>query len=105
MPGEKLSAFLAEANWEIDRHHAIFGRVENVANDELFPDHGDPLHDRKFRVTKAEAGYAYRMPISGPFGVAIGGTLAAYAKPAALAAVYGDKPVSWTLFTKLALGL
>ncbi len=104
-PGAKLSAFLGEATWEIDRHHAVFGRVENVANDELFPDHRDPLHDRKFRVTKAEAGYAYRIPISGPFGVALGGTVAAYAKPAALDAAYGAHPVSWTLFSKFALGL
>jgi hypothetical protein len=104
-PGAALSAFLGEATWEIDRHHAIFGRVENVANDELFPDHDDPLHDRKFRVTKAEAGYAYRIPISGPFGVALGGTVAAYAKPDALDAAYGAHPVSWSLFTKFALGL
>ncbi len=104
LPGPTLSAFLAEATWEIDRHHAIFGRVENVANDELFPNETDPLHERKFRVTKAEAGYAYRLPISGPFGVALGGTVAAYAKPAILEAAYGN-PVSWTLFAKFALGL
>jgi hypothetical protein len=104
-PGAKLSAWLAEASWEFARRHAVFGRVENVANDELFPDHNSPLHDRKFRVTKAEAGYAYRLPIIGPFGVALGGTVAAYAKPALLDAFYGDKPVSWTLFAKLALGL
>ena len=104
-PGAALRAYLAEATWEIDAHHAVFGRVENVANDELFPDETDVLHDRTFRVTKAEAGYAYRIPISGPFGVALGGTVAAYAKPAALDAAYGAHPVSWSLFTKFALGL
>ena len=104
-PGEKLSAFLGEVTWEVTPRHAVFGRVENVANDELFPDHADPLHDRKFRVTKAEGGYAYRLPIAGPLGVALGGTVAAYAKSDALDAAYGDDPVSWTLFAKLALGL
>ncbi|WP_380787574.1 hypothetical protein [Sphingomonas sp. R86521] len=104
-PGPALSALLAEATWEIDRHHAVFGRVENVANDELFPNEADALHDRTFRVTRAETGYAYRIPISGPFGVALGGTVAAYAKPAALDAAYGAHPVSWSLFTKFALGL
>jgi len=103
-PGRALSAWLAEATYELTPRHAIFGRVENVANDELFPDHDDPRHDRAFRVTKAEAGYAYRLPIAGPFGVALGGTVAAYAKPRALDAVYDD-PVSWTLFAKFALGL
>lgn len=105
VPGEKLSAFLAEATYELSARHAVFGRLENVANDELFPDEGDPLHDTKFRVTKAEVGYAYRLPIVGPLGLALGGTVAAYAKPAALEAAYGKTPVSWTLFSKLAVGL
>ena len=108
-PGRALPALLAEASWEIDGHHAVFGRVEHVANDELFPDPADPRHDRVFHVTKAEGGYAYRLPIAnvlgGAFGVALGGTVAAYAKPAALAAAYGRAPVSWTLFSKFVLGL
>ena len=100
-----LPAFLAEASWEIGRHHAVSGRVEHVANDELFPVLTDPLHGRVFHVTKAEGGYAYRLPIAGPLGVALGGTVAAYAKPAALDAAYGHAPVSWTLFSKFVLGL
>ncbi|SFP93936.1 hypothetical protein [Sphingomonas rubra] len=104
-PGEKLPALLGEVTWEITRRHAVFGRVENVRNDELFPDHDSPLHDRPFRVTKAEAGYAYRLPLVGPLGLALGGTVAAYDKPRALAPAYGRYPVSWTLFAKLALGL
>ena len=104
-PGEKLSAFLGEATWEITPHHAVFGRVENVVNDELFPDAADPLHDARFRVTRAEVGYAYRLPIAGPVGVALGGSVAAYAKPRALDAAYGRMPASGTLFAKLAVSL
>lgn len=104
-PGATLSAFLAEATYELTPRHAVFARIENVRNDELFPDHDDPLHDRALRITKAELGYAYRLPIAGPLGVALGGTVAAYAKPRALDAAYGDFPVSGTLFAKLAVGL
>jgi len=103
--GRPLPAWLAEATWELTPRHAVFGRVENVVNDELFPDHDDALHDRRFRVTKFEGGYAYRLPIVGPLGVALGGSLAAYAKPDALDAYYGRSPVSWTLFGKFAVGL
>ena len=103
-PGRALSAFLAEANYDLTRHHTVFGRIENVANDELFPDPLSPLHDRKFRVTRFEGGYAYRMKLTGPLGLALGGSLAAYAKPAALDAAYGGAPVSYTLFAKLSLG-
>ena len=70
---DALTAWLGEVNWDIDRHHTVFGRVENVANDELFADPASPLHDDTFRVTKFQAGYAYRLPI-GPVNLALGGT-------------------------------
>jgi hypothetical protein len=104
LPGAALTAWLGEATLEIDRHHAVFGRIENVANDELFPDDADPRHDIAYRITKVEAGYAYRLPITGPLGVALGGTVAAYGRPRAIANVYG-KPVSGTVFAKFAVGL
>lgn len=96
---------MGEASWKAGPHHALFARVEQVSNDELFPDPADPRHDRAFHVAKAEAGYAYRVRLAGPLGLALGGTVAAYAKPAALDNVYGKAPVSWTLFSKLVLGL
>ncbi len=103
-PGRTLTAWLAEANWDLDRHHTLFARAENVANDELFPNPADPLHDRKFRVSKLEGGYAYRLKIAGPVQAALGGSLGVYAKPAALDAAYGKFPVSFSLFAKLSLG-
>lgn len=103
-PGATLTAWLAEANWNMTAHHSLFGRVENVANDELFPDHADPLHDQRFRVTKGQAGYAWRTPLFGPFHLAIGGSVNAYAKPAALDAAYGRDPWGYTLFARLSLG-
>jgi hypothetical protein len=103
-PGRTLMAWLAEANWDISEHHTLFGRIENVRNDELFPDHADPLHDMPFRVTKAQAGYAYRLPLGGPFNLALGGSASAYAAPKALDAAYGRNPWGYTLFMRLSLG-
>lgn len=102
-PGDTLTAWLGEANWDIDEANSLFGRVENVANDELFPDHDDPLHDVKFRVTKFQLGYARRFDLD-PFELAIGGSGAVYAKPDALDAAYGSKPFGYTVFAKLSLG-
>jgi hypothetical protein len=104
LPGRALTAWLGEATWAITKRHALFGRIENVANDELFE--ADPLsllHDRPFRVTKLTGGYAYTIPI-GAFSLALGASGSVYAKPAALDAAYGKAPVSGTLFAKLALG-
>ena len=103
IPGETLTAWLAEANWDITERHAVFGRFENVENDELFPDHEHPLHDQAFRVSKLQAGYAYTLPL-GPFGLSLGGSVARFIKPDALDAFYGDNPMGYTLFAKLTLG-
>ncbi len=103
VPGETRTAWLGEANWDLDEHNTLFTRIENVANNELFPDHEDPLHEVTFRVSKFQLGYARRVPL-GPFELALGGSASAYAKPAALDAAYGKSPWGYTLFAKLSLG-
>jgi hypothetical protein len=103
VPGATLTAWLGEANWNVTAHDTLFARVENVNNDELFPDHASPLHDQSFRVTKFQAGYARRVALH-PFELALGASGAAYAKPAALDAAYGRNPLGYTLFVKLLLG-
>jgi hypothetical protein len=103
-PGPTLTAWLAEANWDFDEHHTLFGRIENVKNDELFPDHTDPLHEVPFRISKFQAGYAYRLPLTDNVNLALGGTVSAFAKPNALDTAYGKNPMGATLFAKLSLG-
>ncbi len=103
VPGDTLTAWLAEANWNLDRRNTVFGRFENVANDELFPDHDDPLHDATFRVSKFQVGYARRVSL-GPVELAVGGSANAYATPSALDAAYGSSPLGYTLFARLTLG-
>lgn len=103
VPGDTLTAWLAEANWNLDHRNTLFGRIENVANDEFFPDHAHPLHDQAFRVTKFALGYARRIPI-GPVELAVGGSVSAYAKPAALTPYYGSDPIGYTLFARISLG-
>lgn len=104
MPGPALTAFLGEANWDISKRHSLFGRVENLANDELFPNPLDPLHHRIFRVTRAELGYVYRVPLSDKAELAIGGTGFVVATPRALDGAYGRTPAGFTTFVKLSLG-
>ena len=103
IPGPALTAWLAEANWNVAGGHNLFGRAEIVENDELFPDHLHPLHDQIFRVGKFEAGYAYRLPLTENVNLALGGSVMTYAKPAALNPWYGN-PVGFTAFAKLSLG-
>ncbi len=102
-PGATLTAWLAEASWDFADRHTLFGRFENVANDELFPGHAHPLHDTAFRVSKIQAGYAHTLPL-GPFGLSLGGSASAFLKPDALDAAYGKRPMGFTAFARLALG-
>jgi hypothetical protein len=104
VPGDTLTAWLGEVNWNLDEHNSLFGRIENVANDELFPDHDDPLHDQAFRVTKVQAGYARHIPLTELFTLTLGGSGAMFAKPEALDAAYGGNPFGYTLFARLSLG-
>lgn len=104
-PGSTLTAWLAEAQYDLTPRHGLFARFENVANAELFPDHEDPLHDRAFRISKLEGGYAWNTPIGGgPVYLTLGGSVSGYIKPNALDAVYGQSPWGYTLFTRLSLG-
>lgn len=103
LPGPTLTAWLAEANWDLSKRHSLFGRLENVANDELFPDHSSSLHERIFRVTRLEGGYAWRKTLKGPLRLALGGSVAAFVLPDALDGAYGD-PFAYTLFARLSLG-
>ncbi len=101
-PGRTLTAWLAEANWDVDAANSVFMRAESVANDELFPDHDDPRHDQPYRVSKIQAGYARRLNIE-PFELALGGSISAYIKPASLDQAYGESPWGYTLFARLSL--
>lgn len=101
---EDSTAWLAEVNWDLSDRHSLFGRVENVLNRELFPDHDDPLHDQGFRVTRFQAGYAHHLPVSDLVRLSVGGSVNAYAKPDALDAAYGRNPWGYTLFARLSLG-
>ncbi|MBU3077094.1 hypothetical protein KOF26_04375 [Sphingomonas sp. XMGL2] len=103
IPGRALQAGFVEGNWAIRPRHNLFGRVELVDNDELFPE-GDPLHGRPFTVGKATLGYAYELPLGRAAALALGGAGSAYAKPDRLDAAYGRTPLSFSLFAKLTLG-
>jgi hypothetical protein len=104
-PGETLTAWLAEANYDLSKHHSLFARFENVDNDELVPDHDDPLHDIPFRVSKVQAGYAWHTGLgNGPVALTLGGSANLYGKPAALDGIYGRNPWGFSLFARLSLG-
>ena len=104
VPGPTLTAWLAEATYELSPRHSLFARLESVDNDELVPDHHDPLHDRAFRVGKLQTGYAWHQKLgNGPAMLTLGGGVNLYRIPSALDRLYGSDPWGYTLFARLSL--
>jgi hypothetical protein len=106
VPGDTSTAWLLELNKRFGylRPHSVTARIENLANDELFSDPLHPLHGRSFRVTRIEAGYAWRHRLGDVLTVTVGGNAMAILKPDALDPYYGKSPFGWTGFVRLSLG-
>jgi hypothetical protein len=84
-------------NWA-DRNN-LFGRIERLDRDELFP--SGPLANAAFTINEFEGGYSRSVARLGSFDVAVGGALTFNLIPEALKPVYGDLPLGWQLFLRL----
>jgi hypothetical protein len=82
--------------------HTIFARAENTEKDELFPP-GDPLHGRKFDVSKFSVGYVYDVPVGEHLSLGLGAVGSLYSLPSALEPAYGSSPSSYMVFTRVKL--
>jgi hypothetical protein len=100
---DPLTTTRGEVNWTIDDDNLLFARVENLTNDGLFPDSDDPLHERAFRVTKFQAGYARNIPLADALRLTVGGSAAAFDKPGLLDDAYGDTSLGYTVFARITL--
>lgn len=101
-PGETLDAYLAEGAIAWRQAHTLFGRLERVEKNELFPE-SDPRAEEVFEVGAATLGYRYDLLRDGPIRIGIGGAWSAVHVPRELRDVYGRSPSGTLLFLHLAL--
>jgi len=101
-PGPELDAFLLESLVNFRKTHTVFGRVENVQKDELFPP-GDPRDGEIFRVTKMSVGYIYDFPKWNHVRFGLGGLGSVHLLPGNLTSTYGETPLSFMLFVRAKL--
>ena len=92
-----LPGWLLESTAVIGAKHTVFGRAEQVRNDELF-EHDDPLAGPAYRIGKLTLGYIHDFARTGPVAWGLGVSLSAYSKPRELDAAYGRHPTSTMLF-------
>jgi hypothetical protein len=99
-PGNTLDAFLLESTVTLGERHTFMGRLERVAEDELFEEES-PLHGRTFNVNKLSLGYIHDVPLDDHLKFGIGGIGSLYALPSAVDAAYGNTPASFMVFVRL----
>lgn len=92
--------FLIESNYNWADRNYLFGRIENVEKDELFPA-SDPRSEQTFTINAFSLGYARDIGRSRGFETALGAMATVYAKPDALDPVYGRSPVSVQVFLRI----
>ena len=94
-----LPGWLLESTAVIRDRHTVFGRAEQVDNNELFH-HDEPLYGQVFRVRKLSLGYIYDLPVGGSVRWGVGASVATFAVPGALQPIYGSRPHSVMLFVQ-----
>ncbi|MBI2103996.1 MAG: hypothetical protein HYT90_00240 [Candidatus Omnitrophica bacterium] len=101
-PGRDLDGFLVETLLNVRKMHTLFGRIESVEKNELFPE-GDPLHGKPFMVHKASAGYLYDFPERSAVQWGIGGLGSLHFLPDRVESAYDDTPFSFMIFVRAKL--
>jgi len=94
-----LDALLLEGAGEIGGRHTLFARAERVEKNELFPD-GDPRAGEVFTVGRFSAGYVVDLLGPRSFTAGIGAMGSVSLVPDDLKSVYGDTPLSASLFVR-----
>lgn len=77
---KRLPGWLLESTLVARDKHTVFGRFEQVRNDELFQD-GAPLAGATFRIRKLSIGYIYDFVKTGPVAWGVGGLVGLYGAP------------------------
>ncbi len=101
-PGKQLDGFLLESTVNFHDTHTVFGRVERVDKDELFPP-GQPQSGHAFTVNRVSLGYIYDFPRWHYLTAGLGGSGSVAVLPSSLTSAYGQSPLSFLLFARLKL--
>lgn len=100
---DSLTTKRGEVNWNVGDDNVLFGRVEKLTRDEVLAERAAPAHERAFRVTKLQAGYARNVEVAEDLRLTVGGAAAAFDTPELLDESYGDDRIGYTVFARLKL--
>ena len=96
-PGSTLDAIALESAVQLREKHTLFGRVERVEKNELFPE-GDPRDGQVFDVGEVTVGYRFDFLRSTHAALGIGALGSVSIVPRAIEDAYDNNPTSGMLF-------
>lgn len=96
-PARTLDSFGLEATWHWARRNHLWGRIEALDRDELFP---GERGERSFFVGALTLGYSRDFGRISGWDAALGGSVTFHAIPSELRSVYGDFPVGVRVFLR-----
>ncbi|MFL6677460.1 MAG: hypothetical protein ACJ8IK_03905 [Burkholderiaceae bacterium] len=94
---ERLPGWLVESTLVLQDKHTLFGRFEQVLNNELF-EAGSPLAGESFRIRKLSVGYIHDFARTGDVRWGVGALVGRAFAPSALDPHYGKHPTSAMVF-------
>lgn len=97
---EATMGYLFESAVRFEGAHVLFGRVEQVASDDLAREN-DSQPARLFRLNKLSVGYFHDMRASGSVKIDIGLLASRHLIPNAMTISYGDNPISYMMFMRV----
>jgi hypothetical protein len=100
--GSNLNSYLLESTLSFQERNYAFTRLELVDKDELFP---AALVHPAYRIGAYTFGGERDLVHEHAWKLGLGADVTFYSKPAALDAPYGNRPISFQIFLRLAPGL
>ena len=97
---ETTTGYLLESTLRFEGTHVIFGRVEQVASDDLLREN-ESRPAQLFTLNKLTVGYFHDMRASGPVKADVGILASRHLVPAAMTIPYGNDPISYMMFMRL----
>lgn len=97
---ETTMGYLFESAVRFEGAHVVFGRVEQVASDDLTREN-ESRPAQLFKLNKLTVGYFHDMRASGPVKIDVGLLASRHLIPNAMTISYGDDPISYMMFMRV----
>jgi len=97
---ENVMGYLLESTYRFSGSNVVFGRLEQVASDELARENGSAKND-PFKLNKVTVGYFKNIKEHAPVKFDVGVLASRHLVPSAMEGAYGSHPVVYMAFIRL----